>query len=82
MWLAALGAQDPERGRIVEQNTHHVRELIGHGIPKFVQRSLVSFGFRLAQGIARDGAPTHGFEPMSSRMSFAYSSAPSRRARP
>ena len=63
VWLAALGAEDPERARIFEQNTYYVRELIGHGIPKFVQRSLVSFGFRLAQGIARDGAPTHGFEP-------------------
>jgi hypothetical protein len=28
-----------------------------------VQRSLVSFGFRLANGVARDAAPGHGFEP-------------------
>jgi len=63
VWLDALGAADPERTRIFDQNTHHVRELIGHGIPKFVQRALVTFGFRLANGMARDAAPSHGFEP-------------------
>jgi hypothetical protein len=63
VWLDALGAPDPERMRIFEQNAHYVRENLGHGIPKFVQRSLASFGFRLATGIARDAAPGHGFEP-------------------
>ncbi len=63
VWLTALGAPDHERARIFEHNTHYVREMLGHGIPKFVQRSLVSFGFRLANTAARDAAPEHGFKP-------------------
>ena len=63
VWITALGAPDHERARIFQHNTHYVREMIGHGIPKFVQRSLVSFGFRLANSAARDAAPEHGFEP-------------------
>ena len=63
VWLDALGAPDPERTIIFDQNTHYVRELIGHGIPKFVQRALVAFGFRLAHGVARDAAAGQGFAP-------------------
>jgi hypothetical protein len=63
VWITALGAPDHERARIFQHNRHYVGEMIGHGIPKFVQRSLVSFGFRLANGAARDAAPEHGFEP-------------------
>jgi len=63
VWLTALGAPDHERARIFEHNRHYVREMLGHGIPKFVQRSLVSFGFRLANTAARDAAPEHGFKP-------------------
>jgi hypothetical protein len=63
VWLTALGAPDHERARIFEHNTHYVREMLGHGIPKFVQRSLVSFGFRLANTAARDAASEHGFKP-------------------
>jgi hypothetical protein len=63
VWLGALGAADRERAQIFDENTHYVRELIGHGIPKFVQRALVAFGFRLANGMARDAAQGHGFEP-------------------
>lgn len=63
VWVTALGAPDHERARIFERNTHYVHEMLGHGIPKFVQRSLVSFGFRLANTAARDAAPEHGFKP-------------------
>jgi len=63
VWLDALRAADRERAQILDQNTHYVHELIGHGIPKFVQRALVAFGFRLANGMARDAAQGHGFEP-------------------
>ncbi len=61
--LAALGASDPERTRLFDENAHIVRDLVAAGVPKFVQRSLVSLGFRVANGIARDGARAHGFEP-------------------
>ncbi len=40
-----------------------MKDLIGQGIPTFVQRSLVPLGFRAATGIAREGARVHGFEP-------------------
>jgi len=63
MCLAALGAPDPERGRICDENAHLVKDLVRQGIPKFVQRSLMSFGFRTASGMVRDGAHQHGFEP-------------------
>ncbi len=61
--LAALGASEPERTRIFDDNAHIVKDLVAAGIPKFVQRSLVSLGFRVASGIARDGARAQGFEP-------------------
>jgi hypothetical protein len=63
VWLDALGASDRERTLIFDRNTHYVHQLIRHGIPKFVQRALIAFGFRLASGMARDAAPGHGFEP-------------------
>jgi hypothetical protein len=46
-----------------DEYAHLVKDLIRQGIPKFVQRSLVSLGFRAANGVARDGARHHGFEP-------------------
>jgi len=61
--LAALGAAEPERTRLFDENAKVVRDLVAVGVPKFVQRSLVSIGFRVANGIARDGARAHGFEP-------------------
>jgi hypothetical protein len=61
--LAALGAPDPERGRICDVNAHLVKDLVRQGIPKFVQRSLMSFGFRAASGIVREAAHQRGFEP-------------------
>ena len=61
--LAALGAPEPERTRLFEENAKVVRALVEVGVPKFVQRSLVSIGFRVSNGIARDGARTYGFEP-------------------
>jgi hypothetical protein len=63
VWITALGAPDHERARIFQHNRHYVGEMIGHGIPTFVQRSLVSFGFRLANRVAREVAPEHGFAP-------------------
>jgi hypothetical protein len=61
--LAALGADEPERTRLFEENAKVVKDLVEVGVPKFVQRSLVSLGFRMANGMARDGARKHGFEP-------------------
>jgi hypothetical protein len=63
LWLTALGAMDPQRARILDDNAHLIKELVAHGIPRFVQRSFVSWGFRAANGIARDGARAEGFEP-------------------
>ncbi len=62
-FTSALGAPDAERSRIFDENAHVVKDLVAAGIPKFVQRSIVSLGFRVANGLARDGARTHGFEP-------------------
>jgi hypothetical protein len=61
--LAALGASEPERTRLFEENAKVVRDLVEVGVPKFVQRSLVSIGFRVSNGIVRNSARTHGFEP-------------------
>lgn len=61
--LAALAAADPERARLFDENAHIVRDLAEVGVPKFVQRSLVSFGFRVAAGIVRQNARSQGFEP-------------------
>jgi hypothetical protein len=61
--VTALAAPEPERSRLLDEYARFVREIIGHGIPKFVQRSLVGLGFRIASGIARDAARDHGFEP-------------------
>jgi hypothetical protein len=61
--LAALGASEPERTKLFEENAMVVKDLVNVGVPKFVQRSLVSLGFRVANGIARDKARAHGFEP-------------------
>ena len=63
LWLAALGARDADRSRIFDENAYLIRELIGEGIPKFVQRSLVALGFKAASGLVRDRARTNGFEP-------------------
>jgi hypothetical protein len=63
MCLAALGAPDQERNRVCDEYAHFVKDLIHQGIPKFVQRSLVSVGFKAASGFVRDGARQHGFEP-------------------
>ncbi len=61
--LNALGADDRERSRLLDGYRRYVKEIVGQGVPTFVQRSLVSFGFRIASGIARDGARDHGFAP-------------------
>jgi hypothetical protein len=63
LWLTALGAMDPQRARILDDNAHLIKEIVAQGIPKFVQRSFVSWGFKAANGIARDGARAEGFEP-------------------
>jgi hypothetical protein len=63
IWLNALGADDDERSRILDANVTLIKHLVVQGIPKFVQRSLVSLGFRAAHGIARSGAHAQGFEP-------------------
>lgn len=63
LWLAALGANDAERARVLDANAHLIKQLVAQGIPKFVQRSLVSWGFKAANGIARDRARAEGFEP-------------------
>ena len=61
--IEALGAPDAHRARILDDNAHVVKELVAEGVPPSVLRSLTSLGFRAANGIARDGARTHGFEP-------------------
>jgi hypothetical protein len=61
--LMALAAPDPDRTRLFDENQHIVTDLVEIGVPRFVQRSLISLGFRFANGIARDGAQTQGFEP-------------------
>jgi len=61
--LAALGAPEAERTRLFEENAKVVRDLVEVGVPKFVQRSLVSIGFRVSNGVVRDSARTYGFEP-------------------
>ena len=63
LWLTALGAMDPQRARILDDNAQLIKQIVAQGIPKFVQRSFVSWGFRAASGIARDGARAEGFEP-------------------
>ena len=63
VYLEALGAPDHERDEVLEQGAHAVQDLIRHGVPTFVQRSLVALGFRAATGVARDSARLHGFEP-------------------
>jgi len=63
IWLAALGADDHERSRILDQNAALIKHLVAQGIPKFVQRNLASLGFRAAHGFARNSAFAHGFEP-------------------
>jgi hypothetical protein len=59
----ALAAPDPDRTRLFDENQHIVTDLVEIGVPRFVQRSLISLGFRFANGIARDGAQAQGFEP-------------------
>lgn len=61
--LNALGADDPDRSRLLESFARHVHELLRLGVPKFVQRALVASGFAIAHGIARAGAREQGFEP-------------------
>jgi hypothetical protein len=61
--LAALGAPDAERKRLFEENTHIVKDMVEVGVPRFVQRSLISLGFRIATGIVRDNARAQDFEP-------------------
>jgi hypothetical protein len=61
--LAALGSPEPERTRLFDENVKVVKALVEVGVPKFVQRSLVSLGFRVSNGIVRDGARTYGLEP-------------------
>ena len=63
MCLEALGAPDEERARILSENSACVQQLIAVGVPKFVQRGLISLGFKIANGVARDGARARGFEP-------------------
>lgn len=61
--VAALGADDPERERILADNATVVRDLVAEGVPPSVQRGLVALGFKVAGSIARDGARVHGFAP-------------------
>ena len=61
--LAALAAPEPERTRLFEENAKVVKALVEVGVPKFVQRSLVSLGFRVSTGMVRDSARRYGFEP-------------------
>jgi hypothetical protein len=61
--LDALGAGDPDRSVDLDRCAGVVKHIVGLGVPAFVQRSLVSLGFKVASGIARDGARAHGFEP-------------------
>lgn len=61
--LAALGASDTERARLFDENAHIVKDMVEIGVPRFVQRSLVSLGFRVASGIVRDNARAQSFEP-------------------
>ncbi len=61
--LVALGAPDHERPRLFDAYARYVTDLVSRGVPMFVQRGLVSFGFRIAQTYARDGARDHGFDP-------------------
>ena len=63
VFLGALGASDPERERILRDSDDLIKQLIALGIPKFVQRSLVAWGFKAAYALARDGAPREGFDP-------------------
>ncbi len=59
----ALGAADAERGRILREQAETVKLLVAEGVPPSVQRHLVALGFRVASGIARDGARIEGFAP-------------------
>ncbi len=61
--LAALAAPDPERKQIFDENQHFVKDLVDIGVPRFVQRSLITLGFHIANGFARDGAQPQGFDP-------------------
>ena len=61
--LAALDAADTERTHLFDENAHIVRDMVEIGVPRFVQRSLTSLGFRVASGIARENARSQGFEP-------------------
>jgi len=61
--LDALAADDPERSGLLDRYAATVKEIVAEGVPVFVQRSLVSLGFKVANGIARDGARARGFEP-------------------
>ncbi len=61
--LAALAAPDPERTRLFDEKQQIVTDLVEIGVPRFVQRSLIALGFRVANGVARGGAQAHGFEP-------------------
>ena len=63
MCIDALGSPDEQRSQILSDNSVCVQELIAVGVPKFVQRALISLGFRIASGVARDNARAHGFEP-------------------
>ena len=59
----ALGGADPARARILEEHAHVVKDLVADGVPPSVQRAVASLGFRVASGIARDGARVQGFAP-------------------
>lgn len=61
--VAALGAPDQERERILADSARVVRDLVAEGVPPSVQRSFVGLGFKVASGMARDGARTQGFAP-------------------
>ena len=61
--LDALGSIDIDRARILGENSACVQQLVTIGVPKFVQRGLVSLGFRIATTTVRDAARAHGFEP-------------------
>jgi hypothetical protein len=63
MCITALGSPDVDRAQILDENSACVQQLVAVGVPKFVQRGLISLGFRIANGVARDNARARGFEP-------------------
>lgn len=61
--LDALAADDPERSELLDEYSAVVGEVTRQGVPTFVQRGLAKLGFRIATGVARDGAQPFGFDP-------------------